>query len=173
MSFFKLAQRRFSVRNYKKDSVEEDKLRIILEAGRIAPSSKNSQPQKLIVVSQQDGLDKVKKAANVFNAPIIIIVCGNYQDAWIRSYDQKLLLDIDVTIVTDHMMLTATDLGLGTLWVCNFNPEIIRQEFNLPEYIEPINLLALGYADCVQSSSTKHNIRKSIEETVCYEKYKD
>lgn len=55
--------------------------------------------------------------------------------------------DIDASIITDHMMLTATEQGLGSVWICYFKPDILKNEFNLPEELEPINILALGYTN--------------------------
>lgn len=171
MEFLELVKRRCSVRKYKSGQVEKEKLNIILEAGRVAPSGKNAQPQRVIVVREKEGLEKIKKAANIFEAPLVIIVCGDHESVWVRPYDGKTLLDIDVSIVTDHMMLAATALGLGSVWICNFKPEIIRQEFNLPQNIEPINILAIGYADGPVASSERHDEkRKPISNTVFYEK---
>ncbi|OGO83214.1 MAG: nitroreductase [Clostridiales bacterium GWC2_40_7] len=167
MSFLELARRRFSVRKYKQDMVEDEKMRLILEAGRVAPSAKNMQPQRLIVVQKKEYLERIGKTANIHGAPAAIIICGSTNNAWVRPYDSRSLVDVDVSIVTDHMMLMATDLGLGSLWICNFDPEIIRKEFDLPENIRPVNILALGYSDCPPASPDRHNEkRKPLEETV-------
>ena len=99
-----------------------------------------------------------------------IIVCGDVENSWIRPYDEKNIIDIDASIVTDHMMLQATELGVGSLWVCKFHPDIIRREFNLPDHIVPVNILALGYADGIPKSSDLHDTaRKPLIETVFYE----
>lgn len=170
MDFLELAKRRYSVRKYKDKKVEKEKLLKILEAGRVAPTGANTQPQRLIVIQEEEGLDKLKKAANIFGAPLAIIVCGDHKPVWKRPFDGKDILDIDASIVTDHMMLQATELGLGTLWVCYFDPAIIRKEFNLPEGVEPVNILAIGYSDCEPASPDRHEkARKPIEQTVYYE----
>lgn len=170
MDFLELAKRRYSVRKYKDKKVEKEKLLKILEAGRVAPTGANTQPQRLIVIQEEEGLEKLKKAANVFGAPLAIIVCGDHKPVWKRPFDGKDILDIDTSIVTDHMMLQATELGLGTLWVCYFDPAIIRKEFNLPENVEPVNILAVGYADGEAASPERHEkTRKPIEQTVYYE----
>jgi nitroreductase len=170
MDFLELAKRRYSVRKYKDKKVEKEKLLKILEAGRVAPTGANTQPQRLIVIQEEKGLDKIKKAANVFGAPLAIIVCGDHKSVWKRPFDGKDILDIDTSIVTDHMMLQAIELGLGTLWVCYFDPAIIRKEFNLPEDVEPVNILAIGYSDCEPASPDRHEkTRKPIEQTVYYE----
>ena len=146
MEFLELVKKRYSVRKYESKKVEDEKLFKILEAGRVAPTGANTQPQRLIVVQQNEGFEKIKKAANIFEAPLAIIVCGEPGAAWIRPFDGKNIVDIDVSIVTDHLMMEATELGLGTLWICYFDPTVIKKEFNLPKGIEPINILAIGYA---------------------------
>ncbi|MGE5630144.1 MAG: nitroreductase family protein [Caulobacteraceae bacterium] len=172
MSFLEIAKKRYSVRGYQDKKVEEEKLQRILEAGRIAPTGANRQPQRIIVVREKEGFEKLKKAANVYNAPLALIVCGNHDEVWRRSYDGKSILDIDAAIVTDHMMLQATEEGLGTVWICYFNPEVIKKEFNLPKNIEPINILAVGYAAGAAASLDRHGKeRKPLDSTVFYEHY--
>jgi nitroreductase len=173
MSFLDLAKRRYSVRKYQEKPVEEDKLSKILEAGRVAPTAANKQPQRLLVVREKEGLAKLKKGANIFGAPLAIIVCGEKPAAWVRKYDGKNTLDIDASIVTAQLMLEATELGLGTLWVGHFDPVVIHDEFKLPEDVEPINILAIGYADGEAASPNRHATqRKPLEDIVFYESYR-
>ncbi|MDK2813707.1 MAG: hypothetical protein PWQ08_962 [Clostridiales bacterium] len=170
MEFSSLVADRYSVRKYEAKKVEEEKLRAILEAGRVAPSAHNSRPIKLIVVQSEEGLEKIKKATNAHGAPLVIITCGDTKTAAVRPADGRPLVDVDTSIVTDHMMLQASALNLGTCWICAFDPQVIRKEFNLPDYLEPINLLAVGYAADEPLSSEKHDQRrKSINELVAFE----
>lgn len=172
MNFLELAKKRYSVRKYESKKVEEEKLLKILEAGRIAPTGANRQPQRLIVIQEKDGLEKLKKGANLYEAPLAIIVCVDHITTWKRPFDGKDIADIDVSIVTDHMMLQATELGLGTLWVCYFDSSIIRKEFNIPDNVEPVNILGVGYAAGEPASPNRHDkLRKSLEETVFYETF--
>lgn len=172
MSFLELAKKRYSVRQYTEQKVEEEKINKILEAGRVAPSGHNNQPIKLIVIRQKPGFDKLKKAANTYGAPLAIIVCADRNAAWVRPYDSKNITDIDASIVTDHMMLQATELGLGTVWICYFDPKVMKQEFNLPDNLEPINILAVGYAAGNASSPERHDkTRKPLKDIVSYENY--
>ncbi|BBB89483.1 MAG TPA: nitroreductase family protein [Methylomusa anaerophila] len=172
MSALELVKKRYSVRQYEERPVEEEKLQKILEAGRVAPSAKNNQPSRLIVVREKESLAKLKKGANVYGAPLAIIVAGDHQAAWVRPYDNKNSVDIDASIVADHIILAATELGLGTLWVCYFDPVVIRQEFNLPAHIEPINILGVGYAAGEAKSPDRHNeARKPLNEIVVWESY--
>lgn len=173
MGFLGLAKQRYSVRGYLDIKVEKEKLEKILEAGRIAPTACNMQPQKLIVVQGEEGLKKIGLSANIYGAPLAIIVCSDNTKSWTRFFDGKQYADIDASIVTDHMMLEAVDLGLGSVWIGYFNPEIIRREFALPENIEPINILAIGYASKNTEAAQNHlNNRKCIDEMACYETYK-
>lgn len=172
MEFLELAKKRCSVRKYESRKVEEDKILKILEAGRIAPTAANFQPQHMIVVESQEGLDRLKKCANVYGAPLAVIVCGDHSVSWKRRFDGKDLLDIDASIVTDHMMLQATELGLGTVWIGAFNPEIIKTEFKIPENVEPIDILLIGYPDTELASPDRHDTaRKPLGDIVHYEEF--
>jgi len=172
VSFLELARKRYSVRNYQSKKVELEKLNSILEAGRVAPTGANLQPQEIIVVQRNAGLEKLKKAANIYGAPLGLIVCCDKNKVWKRPFDGKTLVDIDTSIITDHMMLQATELGLGTIWVCYFKADVIKKEFNLPEYIEPVNILGIGYASGKPASPDRHDkTRKPLTETVNYEAF--
>ncbi len=169
MEFLEIARKRYSVRKYQQKEVEKEKLDRILEAARVAPTGANFQPYRLIVAQQEESLNKIKKAANTFGAPLVIIVCGDHDKAWKRPFDGKKLVDIDASIVTDHMMLQATELGLGSVWICYFKPDVIKEEFNLPDNLEPVNILAIGYADCAPASPDRHSSqRRPLEEFVTY-----
>ncbi len=171
MSFLEIAKKRYSVRKYTGDQVYPEILQKILEAGRVAPTGTNSQPQKVIVIQSPEGLGKIAKAANTFGAPTVILVCGDSEKAWIRGYDNKNIIETDIGIVTTHMMMEAEDCGVGSLWICNFKPDIIRKEFNLPKNIIPYNILALGFPAEEGKSPDRHaTARKPIAETVFYEK---
>lgn len=170
MDFIDIAKSRYSCRKYQDKKVEKIKLDKILNAAHVAPTAANCQPQKLIVIQEKEGLEKINKAANTYQAPLVILVCGDKDKAWTRPFDGKKYQDIDTSIVTDHMMLQATELGLGTVWVCYFNPEVIRSEFNLPDNLEPISILVIGYPDGEpQASDRHHKTRQPIETIVSYE----
>ena len=147
MDFLDLAKKRYSVRSYKKTPVEEEKVACILEAARVAPSAANLQPTRLVVIDNAEGMEKLSRAANVYSAPLAIIVCADHAKAWKRPADGKSTVDIDASIATDHMMMEATSLGLGSVWICWFDPEVVAHEFGLPETFEKINVLAIGYCD--------------------------
>ena len=112
MEFLSIAKQRFSVRSYTSQHVEPEKLEKILEAARVAPTAANLQPIRLIVAQSEQSLAKIGKAANIYGAPLAIIVCADHEKAWVRPFDKKQTGDIDASILTDHMMLQATELGL-------------------------------------------------------------
>lgn len=173
MDFLTLAKKRYSVRGYTGDKVEPEKLEAILEAAHVAPTGANCQPQRLIIIQGKEAMARLSKAANVYNAPLAIVVCSDTSAVWTRPFDGKKLTDIDASIVTDHMMMEATDLGLGTLWVCYFKPDVLREEFKLPKTWEPINILAVGYANTASEpapSPDRHSkMRKALGEITVYE----
>ena len=173
MDFLTLAKKRYSVRAYTEQKVEQEKLNAILEAAHVAPTGGNCQPQHLIVVQSDDGLNKIGKAANIYGAPLAIIVCSDTSKTWTRPFDGKKLTDIDASIITDHMMMEATELGLGSVWVCYFKPDILKAEFKLPANLEPINILVIGYADTSREtalSADRHNkTRKPLSATISFE----
>jgi nitroreductase len=81
-------------------------------------------------------------------------------------------VSVDATIVADHIVLEAEDLGLSSCWLTYFDPEIIRNEFNIPSNLEPIAIIAVGYADTEKASPDRHSKdRKALESLVCYETF--
>ncbi len=171
MNFLDIAKKRCSIRSYTGQPVEAEKLEKILEAAHVAPTAANLQPVHLIVVQSEEGLSKIGKAANIYGAPLAVIVCADHRKAWVRPFDQKQTGDIDASILTDHMMLQATELGLGSVWICYFKPEVLRREFALPVSLEPVNILAIGYSD--QGPGDVHRFdtnRIPVRQLVSYEK---
>ncbi len=148
MDLSELIQRRYSVRAYKPDPVEEEKLAQVLEAARLAPTAANRQPFQLIVIrtaGREAELGRIYGRAWFTQAPLVICACGIPSQGWVRGSDGKNYTDVDVTIVMDHLILTATNLGLGTCWVAAFNPTAAREVLDLPDGVEPIAFTPLGY----------------------------
>lgn len=168
MEFNQVIRIRHSVRNYIEKPVSETDLLQILEAGRLAPTGVNYQPQRLYVVQSAEGLAKLQLAAKTFGAPVAILVCADVNEGWTRSYDGKKITEIDASIVTDHMMLAATDLGLGTVWVCQFRADILREQFDLPDNQVPVNILIIGHTDEARDAEVPRRTRKPLTETVFY-----
>jgi nitroreductase len=174
MTFLDLAKERCSSREFSEKRIEKDDLDYILNAGRVAPSACNKQPQRIIVVQSSDNIAKVQKAYKTFSSQCILIVCQDKSDPLIRPFDKKCSGDLDIGIVCDHMMLAARELKIGSVMVGLFDPNIIRREFNLPRYIEPTALLIIGYPIQGFLCPNRHNTeRKPIEKTVMYEEYRE
>jgi nitroreductase len=169
LQFADLIHDRYSVRSFKQDKVEREKLDVILEAGRVAPSAGNKRPHKLIVVQSEDGRKKIDEAADAFGAPLLIIACIDSSQAGIRD-DGRNYADVDNGIIVDHMMLQASALDLGTLWIGGFEPGILKEAFNIPDSYEPLSILAIGYVDGKPLSREEHTKKyKSLDEIVVYE----
>ncbi len=145
--FLELARKRYSCRKYDTRPVEGEKLELILEAGRIAPSAVNFQPWHFYLFTAKDALDRLYGTYHrewFRTAPSVIVICGDHKESWKRR-DGKDHCDIDVGITADHMTLQATALGLATCWICNFDPDKTRELLNLPEHLEPVVMLPVGY----------------------------
>lgn len=167
MDFIKLAENRFSLRNFSSKPVEKEKLDIILQTGRLAPTACNNQPQSILVLQSPEALDKLKKCTPChFDAPMALIICYDKNVSWKRHYDKKDHGDIDASIVCAHMVLEAAELGLGTTWVCHFDPAAVIREFSLPDNIIPSTILPLGYAADDAEPAPMHTQRKPLSEIV-------
>lgn len=101
MKFLDIAKLRCSIRNYKYNKVEKEKLNKILEVANAAPTAANLQPVRLIVVQEKEGLKRLSKSADIYNAPLAIIVCADHSKAWTRPFDGKKQL-----ILTHQYLLT-------------------------------------------------------------------
>ena len=167
MDFLELAKERYSVRMYSNQPIEKEKINRILEAGRVAPTAHNNQPQRIYVIQSEEAREKVKKCTRYsFSAPCILLICYNEDESWYGP-DNK-LGSIDASIVTTHMIMEATELGLGTVWVGSFNAEIAKSEFALPKNIIPVAFLPVGYPAEMAKPSPMHANRKDMSETVSY-----
>lgn len=167
MTFMELAAGRYSSRCYQDRPVEAGKIDAIVEAGRLAPTAKNLQPVRVIVADDADGLGRIAKTANLYGAPLGIVVVADTDRAWRRPFDGKSFADIDASIVTTQMMYEAQDLGLGTVWIGYFDPAVIRSEFGLAENEEPSAILAVGYrADETSRNHGKRNEREVFSSKV-------
>ena len=169
-----MAKQRCSIRSFSDKPVEKEKLEYILEAGRVAPSACNKQPQRIIVVQDPENIRRVQKAYKTFGSPCVLIICRDERDSLIRDFDNKCSGDLDIGIVTDHMMLAAREVGIGSVMVGLFDPRIIRTEFGISEYIQPTALLIMGYPSNGFLDPDRHRTtRKPISATVMMEKYKE
>jgi nitroreductase len=148
MEFGELIRRRYSVREYLPTPVSEEALERILEAGRLAPTAANRQPFRVVVLATEgrgEALGRVYGRHWFAQAPIVLCVCGVPEEAWVRR-DGRSHLDVDAAIVMDHMILAATDEGLGTCWIANFDVAAAREVFEVRAGEVPLLLTPLGHA---------------------------
>lgn len=163
MTFKELCEARYSCRKYKALPIEAEKLEYIKECVRMAPSAVNKQPWKFIYISEPEMLSKVKQSYHrewIDDVPAIILCLENREECWTRRYDNKNHADIDIAIATEHLCLAATEQGLATCWVCNFDINQLKELVAVPEGYEPAVLIPIGYAD----DETTPKVRKAMEE---------
>lgn len=145
MGFFKLIQQRYSVRGYKADPVEDEKLQQVLEAARMAPTAANRQRFQLIVIHTQGREEELRRIYDKdwFVQPPLVICACRYPMG--PDHKRKDYTDVDIGIVVDHLILAAAELGLGTCWIGAFDPSAAREILGLPDGVEPVVFTPLGY----------------------------
>ncbi len=156
-----ISERR-SVRAYTEKLPSHEDLTEVLEAARLAPTAVNKQPFRMVCVTDKAVLEKLfasYKRDWIKTAPCVIVVIADHSQSWHRGLDGKDHADIDAAIATDHLTLRATELGLGTCWVCNFDAEMVHKDLNLSEVEEAVVLVPIGYAN----DTAKEKVRKSAE----------
>jgi len=170
MDVMEAIKRRCSVRSYQDRAVEKEKLGIILEAARLAPSANNRQEWRFIVVQDKNTRQRLMKAARnqtfVGQAPVVIACCAQTDNHAMTC--GQLCYPIDVAIAIEHMALKATEEGLGTCWIGAFYEEQVKEILGIPKDIRVVELLALGYPD---KPCPSHKDRLSLEEIVMYERW--
>jgi len=172
MNFIDIVKKRCSVREYSSQPVEKEKLDYVLEAARLAPSARNGQPWSFYVIQSAEVLQKLQSCyvrESFKTSPVFIAICGNHNTSWKReSFDNKDHCDIDIAITTQHLILAATEVGLGTCWVCNFDPVRTKEILQLTDSEEIIALIPIGYPAKEDVWETAVKNRKSMEEIVTY-----
>ena len=170
MDFSELIRQRYSVRAYQAREIEEDVLQRVLEAFVLAPTAANRQPLGLVVIhtaGREQELGRIYKPEwFASQAPIVVCVCTRPGKAWVRR-DGKCYADVDATIAMDHLILAATDEGLGTCWIGAFDPVATREVLGLPEGVEPLAFTPLGYP----ADAPGPKRRKKLEQLVHYERW--
>ncbi len=172
MDFLTLAEKRYSVRKFKNIHLPQNVIDEILKAGHLAPTGCNYQPQRILVINTDESAAKLKLCTKChFDAPTAMLVCYNKNECWTRKYDEAVSGPIDASIVTTHLMLKAAEMGVGTTWVMHFDPFKMREVFSIPEEIEPVALLVMGYpADDAEPMHLHYEYRDE-NEIVVYERF--
>ena len=170
MDFATLSAARYSLRKFSAQPVEAEKLNLILEAGRNAPTAKNLQPQRIFVMQSPEALEKIDGCVEChFHPPVVLVVAYDAKAAWDREIDGKNHGEIDASLATAQMMLQAAELGLGTTYVGMFDPEKIHAAFPAQfEGLTPIAVLPLGYPAENAHPSRLHTSRKPAEELISF-----
>ncbi len=170
MDFVELAKARYSVRSFKQNEIEEEKLMAVIEAGRVAPTARNFQPQKVYVVRSKEYREKLAGVCRfTFGAPVIIVVGYDRERDWknrlMPPYSSG---ETDAAIVCTHMMLAAADMGIGSCWVGYFNADDIAKALELPENIQVTAMLPIGYPAEDSAPIDMHYAVRELEDTVSF-----
>jgi nitroreductase len=171
MEYYDVILARKSVRKYDPEPIPEKTLKKILEAGRIAPSAKNIQPWRFIVVKDPQMKKKVAEACNnqlfMADADVIVVGCALEKIAYGRMGGHLNSYPIDLAIALDHMILAATSEGLGTCWIGAFSEEKVKEVLAVPDDVRVVALTPIGYP----AERAKERPRKELKEIVSYDRY--
>lgn len=172
MNFFELAKSRYSVRNFLQKKVPQEIVEQILACGHLAPTGCNMQPQRILVIDEQESLAKLKNCTRShFDAPLAMLICYNKNEGWTRRYDGAKSAPVDCSIVTTHLMLGAWELGIGSCWVMSFDPVAMKESYQVPEELEPVALLVMGYPAEDSAPFPMHSEFRPLEDLVTYNSY--
>lgn len=167
MTLLELSAERFSARRYTSELVSEEDLNYVLECVRLAPSAVNKQPWKFVVVESEEAKTKLRKCYErkwFSYAPLYIMALKNNNEDWVRPTDEKHHGDVDVSIAVEHLCLAATERGLGTCWVCNYDTNLMAELFPQTDGWEVVAIVPIGHIaeDCPRNPKD----RKSMDEIV-------
>ena len=171
MDFFEVIKKRRSIRKYKPDPIPDTVLNKILDAGRIAPSAKNYQPWRFIVV-KDPGIKKQIAIASrnqhfVGEGAVIVVGCALVDTAWGRMGGYMSSWSVDLTIALDHIILAAANEGLGTCWIGAFDEAEVKKILHIPDPVRVLALTPIGYPDDIPPDRG----RKSVDEVISYDTY--
>lgn len=169
MEFTDVIEKRYSCKNYSARKVEDEKLTAILSAGRVAPTAKNFQEQRIYVVRSEEGLAKIDAATPCrYGAPVCLVVAYDRSNMFTYPGGKHTSGAEDAAIVATHMLLAAANAGVDSCWINFFDPEKLAAELGLPENEEVLMLMDLGYAAEGAGPLANHGLRKPLEKTVAY-----
>ena len=169
MEFKDVIRRRYACKKFSDKAVEPEKLEAILEAGRLAPTAKNLQEQRIYVMQSAEALSRVDAVSPCrYGAPVVLVVAFDKNNVFTYPGGQRSSGVEDATIVATHMILAAADEGVDSCWINFFDPEKAASALGLPENEEVLMLLDLGYAADGAGPLANHGNRKPLSETVSY-----
>jgi len=164
MNLLSLIKSRYSCRSYEARAIETEKMSYVMECVRMAPSAVNRQPWRFHIVEGDEGRQLVQQCYDrewFKSAPVYVVATVMTDEQWVRA-DGKPHGDIDVVIAVEHLCLAATEVGLGTCWVCNFDAALCRQLPGMKQGEEPVVIIPIGYP-AVEAAEKR---RKTMDEIV-------
>jgi nitroreductase len=167
MSFNDLVSRRYSVRDYLPKPIQKADLEYVLNCARLAPSAVNKQPWHFYICKSDEAKGKLHKCYDrewFKTAPVIIIACVLHSEEWVRQNDRRPHGLVDVSIAVEHICLAATEKGLGTCWVCNFDAKMLLDLFDLPVDADPVALIPIGYPRVDNPEKKRKNLIEIVTE---------
>jgi len=167
MELMEIIRKRRSIRKYKPDPVAQEDIEYVLEAARLAPSWANTQCWHFIVVTDEDTKNVLAREGMPFTnkAPVVIVVCADPEKPGAKGDIPNYLVDIGITV--EHLILAATERGLGTCWIGGFHEGPVKEVLGVPDNLRVVAMTTLGYPN--QDPDARS--RKSLEEIVSYERY--
>lgn len=169
MEFTEVIKDRYSCKKFDGRPVDKVQLNAILEAGRLAPTAKNLQEQRVYVVQSAEGLAKIDKITPCrYGAGTVLVVAFDSENVFVYPGEKRDSGVEDASIVATHLMLAAKNAGVDSCWINFFDPEIAAKELGLPENEEVLMLLDLGYAAEGAKPLANHEQRKPLSQTVQY-----
>lgn len=170
--FLTLAANRYSVRSFQPTHLPQEIIDKLLEAAKLAPTGCNNQPQRILILNTDASLEFLKNCTKChFNAPTAMLICYNREECWTRKYDGAQSGVTDASIVATHVILEAADLGIGATWVMHFDPAAIREAYHIPQQVEPVALLVMGYPASDAKPMHFHEEYRDMSELVVYDQF--
>ena len=169
MEFTEVVKNRYSCKKYDGKQISEEQLDAVLQAGRLAPTAKNLQGQRIYVVQSAEGLAKIDELTPCrYGAPTVLVVAFDKNSVFVYPGEEVNSGVEDASIVATHMMLAATNTGVDSCWLNFFDPDKLAQALGLPENEEILMILDLGFAAEGVTPLPNHSARKPLTETVRY-----
>ncbi|KPJ71329.1 nitroreductase [Parcubacteria bacterium DG_74_3] len=171
MDVFEAIKTRRSVRHYKPHPIPEEILKKVLEAARLAPSARNAQKRKFVIVKDPETRKQLAEAANnqdfIREAPVVIVAVALDPERIIGGEIPSYAVDLAIAI--DHITLQATEEGLGTCWIGAFSQEKVKEILKIPPSYKVVTVMPLGWP----ADKPKPKTRKSLRQIVCYENFEE
>ena len=169
MELEKVMKERYSVRSFQDQPIEKEKLEELLKVLSIAPTAVNAQPVRVYVLASSEALEKIEKLARTYQAKSVLLIAVDTEKVWKNPVEKEYnTSDMDGSIACTYFMLKAWELGIGSVWIRYFNSREVKEAFSLPEHIQPICLLALGYPSEDSEPSPRHIEKQPLENLITY-----